>query len=149
MQITGVITKILPKVQGTSAASGNAWESQEYVVTTQEQYPKGVCFKVFGADRIAQFNIQPGETVTVSFDIKTHEYNNRVFNDITAWNVERPGAQSPQGGYQQSPQQPLGAANPQAGMQTVMQSAQNMQGQFPPQQPQQPAQGQTGYGLPF
>lgn len=100
MQITGVITKVLPKVQGTSAASGKEWVSQEYVVTTQEQYPKSVCFKVFGADRIEQFHIQINEVVTISFDIKTHEYNGRVFNDIQAWGVDRQTAQ-------QTAQEPL------------------------------------------
>ena len=46
-------------------------------------------FNVFGADRIAQFNIQLGETLTVSFDIDSREYNGRWYNDIRAWKVDR------------------------------------------------------------
>ena len=44
---------------------------------------------MFGADRIAQFNIQLGETLTVSFDIDSREYNGRWYNDIRAWKVDR------------------------------------------------------------
>ena len=46
-------------------------------------------FNVFGADRLAQFNIQLGEVLTVSFDIDSREYNGRWYNDIRAWKVDR------------------------------------------------------------
>lgn len=49
-------------------------EKQEYVLETHDQYPKKVCFQLFGADRIAQAAIQPGEELTVSFDIESREY---------------------------------------------------------------------------
>jgi hypothetical protein len=48
-----------------------------------------MCFNVFGADKISQFNIQAGEEMTVSFDINAREYNGRWYNDIRAWRVER------------------------------------------------------------
>ena len=60
---------------------------QEYVLETHEQYPKKLCFNVFGADKIAQFNIQAGDELTVSFDINAREYNGRWYNDIRAWRV--------------------------------------------------------------
>ena len=68
---------------------------QEYVLETQEQYPRKMCFNVFGSDKIAQFNIQAGEEMTVSFDINAREYNGRWYNDIRAWKVER-GSAAPQ-----------------------------------------------------
>ena len=68
---------------------------QEYVLETHEQYPKKLCFNVFGADKIAQFNIQAGEEMTVSFDINAREYNGRWYNDIRAWRVERGAAPAP------------------------------------------------------
>lgn len=46
-------------------------------------------FRVFGEDRIKQFNIQPGEEITVQFDIDAHEYNGRWFNEIRAYSVQR------------------------------------------------------------
>ena len=91
MEITGKIIAVLPE-RGGIAKSGNEWKMQEYVLETHEQYPRKICFNVFGADKIAQFNIQAGEEMTVSFDINAREYNGRWFNDIRAWRVERGAA---------------------------------------------------------
>ena len=88
MEITGKIIAVLPERGGTSK-TGNEWKMQEYVLETHEQYPKKLCFNVFGADKIAQFNIQAGDELTVSFDINAREYNGRWYNDIRAWKVER------------------------------------------------------------
>ena len=93
MEITGKIIAILPERGGVSQ-TGNEWKMQEYVIETHEQYPKKMCFNVFGADKIAQFNIQAGDELTVSFDINAREYNGRWYNDIRAWRVER-GAPAP------------------------------------------------------
>ena len=88
MEITGKIIAVLPERGGTSK-TGNEWKMQEYVLETHEQYPRKVCFNVFGADKIAQFNIQAGDELTVSFDINAREYNGRWYNDVRAWKVER------------------------------------------------------------
>ena len=69
MEITGKIIAVLPE-QGGVSKNGNEWKKQEYVLETHDQYPKKVCFQLFGADRIAQAAIQPGEELTVSFDIE-------------------------------------------------------------------------------
>lgn len=89
MEIEGKIIIVLPERGGTSQRTGNAWKSQEFVIETHEQYPRKCCFRVFGADRLAQFAIKEGEELRVSVDIDAHEYNGRWFNDISAWKVER------------------------------------------------------------
>ena len=94
MEITGRIIAILPE-QGGISKTGNEWKKQEYVLETHDQYPKKVCFQLFGADRIAQAAIQPGEELTVFFDIESREYQGRWFTNINAWKVERPMATSP------------------------------------------------------
>ena len=53
MEITGKIIAVLPE-QGGVSKNGNEWKKQEYVLETHDQYPKKVCFQLFGADRIAQ-----------------------------------------------------------------------------------------------
>ena len=88
MEITGKIIAVLPAQEGVSKA-GNAWKKQEYVLETHDQYPKKICFQIFGADRIAQAAIQPGEELTVSFDIDSREWQGRWFTSINAWKVER------------------------------------------------------------
>ena len=94
MEITGKIIVILPEVGGISKA-GNEWKKQEYVLETHDQYPKKVCFQIFGADKIQQAAIQPGEEVNVHFDIDSREYQGRWFTNINAWRVDHidPNAQ--------------------------------------------------------
>ncbi len=89
MDITGRIIAVLPERSGVSQRSGTEWKAGSYVLETQEQYPKKICFDVFGADRMQQFNIQVGEMLTVSFDIDAHEYQGRWFNSIRAFRVSR------------------------------------------------------------
>ena len=64
MEFTGKIIAILPPRGGVSKTSGNEWKSQEYVIENHDQYPRKMCFDVFGADKIEQFNIQMGEELT-------------------------------------------------------------------------------------
>lgn len=94
MELSGKIIAVLPAREGVSKA-GNPWKTQEYVLETHDQYPRKMCFNIFGADKIDQFNIQVGEELTVSFDIDCREWQGRWFNDIRAWKVERsaPGNQ--------------------------------------------------------
>lgn len=88
MEITGRIIAVLPE-QGGVSKTGNEWKKQEYVLETHDQYPKKVCFQIFGADKISQAAIQMGEELTVSFDIDSREYQGRWFTNINAWKVDR------------------------------------------------------------
>lgn len=146
-EISGQIIAILPTRSGTSAR-GTAWSSQTAVIETREQYPKKVAFDVMG-EKIAQFNLQVGEYVTVSYDIDAHEYQGRWFNAVRAWNVVR--ANQPQQATQQPLQQQQQAyQNPQQppvnnGWQPPINA--QPQAPFPPQQ--QAAQQGGSSDLPF
>lgn len=116
MDITGKIIAVLPANSGVSARTGNPWMSQEYVLETHDQFPRKCCFRIFGEDRIKQFNIQAGEELTVSFDIDAREYNGRWFNSINAWAVNRatqsqPDAMPAAGAQPFPPAQPAAAAS--------------------------------------
>ena len=89
MEITGKIIVACEPRGGVSQRTGNNWKMQEFVLETQEQFPRKCMFSVFGEDRLREFNIQVGEVVTVSFDIDAREYNGRWYNDIRAWRVQR------------------------------------------------------------
>lgn len=89
MEITGKIIVVLPAEEGVSKRTGNAWKSQNFVIETNDQYPRKCCFRVFGDEKLKQFNIQQGEIMTVSFDIDAHEYNGRWYNDIRVWQINR------------------------------------------------------------
>lgn len=90
MEFIGKIIAVLPAKGGVSNRTGNEWKAQEYVIedSTSSQYPRRMCFEVFGADKIAQFNIQVGQDLKVSFDIDANQWQDRWFNRIRAWKVE-------------------------------------------------------------
>ena len=46
MEVTGKIILALPEMSGTSRA-GNAWKKREYVLETQETYPRKIHFDFF------------------------------------------------------------------------------------------------------
>lgn len=108
MEVTGKLIAAMPTQSGVSQRSGNPWMAREYVLEVPGQYPKKLCFKVFGEDRLKQFNLRKDETVTVQFDIDAREYNGRWYNEIQAYNVLRPQQQAPAPAPQQAPaQQPF------------------------------------------
>ena len=130
MEIQGKVIAVLPERSGVSARG--EWKSQTYVIETQEQYPKKMAFDVFGADRIANFGIQLGEVINVSFDIDAHEYQGRYFNQIRAWNVTKVQQQAPSqgGGFRGNVQSGAQAA------QQAMASSANAAGMANPTNPQ-------------
>ena len=89
MELTGKIIAVSPAQGGVSQRTGNPWKSQDYVIETQETYPKKCCFNVFGDEKIQEMNIQLGETLTVSLDINANEYQGKWYNQVRAWKVER------------------------------------------------------------
>ena len=110
MELTGKIIAVLQANSGVSNRTGNPWMSQEYVIEVPGQYPRKCVFRIFGEDRIKQFNIQQGEDVTVQFDIDAHEYNGRWFNEIRAYNVVRGQVQQPTAIPGATPFPPAGGA---------------------------------------
>lgn len=135
MELSGKIIAVLPERGGTSARTGNEWKVATYVLETMEQFPKKLCFEVFGIDRIQSMNIQLGEALTVSFDVDAHEYQGRWYNTIRAYAVNRNTA-APAAQPAPAPQAPFNAAP------------------FPPVQPAPAAggfanQAEDGSDLPF
>ena len=88
MEINGKIIELLPEKIGQSA--NGQWRKQEYILETDGQYPKKICFMAWG-DKIGQFNIQQGENIEVSVDLESREYNGRWYTDVKAWKVSRHG----------------------------------------------------------
>ena len=92
MELTGKIIAVMPAQSGVSQRTGNTWMTQQYVLEVPGMYPKRMVFEVFGEDRIKNFALKQGEEdVTVSFEIDAHEYNDRWFNEVRAYNVKRVG----------------------------------------------------------
>jgi len=93
MEINGKIIHVLDEQSGQSAKG--TWRKQQYVLETQDQYPKKICFMVWG-DKIDDFGIQEGQDLEVSIDLESREYNGRWYTDVKAWKVvQKGGGQAP------------------------------------------------------
>ena len=86
MDLSGKIIQLLPEKSGESARG--PWRKQEYILETEGQYPKQVCFMAW-SDKIDEFAIKQGENLVVSIDLESREYNGRWYTDVRAWKVAR------------------------------------------------------------
>jgi len=87
LELIGRIENKLPLQSGVS--SRGEWRKQEFIIETQQQYPKKVCISCWG-DKIDELEqIQEGESIKVSINIESREYNGRWYTDIKAWRIEK------------------------------------------------------------
>jgi len=86
MQITGRIAEILP-LQSGQGKNGKPWSKQDFIIETDGEYPKSVCFTAWGEKIIPNI----GTSVTVRFDPESREYNGKWYTDLKAWKIESDG----------------------------------------------------------
>ena len=91
MNIKGKIIQVMDEQSGESAKG--PWRKQEYVLETEGQYPKKVCFIVWN-DKIDEWSMREGDFADVSFDLESREYNARWYTDVKAWKVTKDLAMS-------------------------------------------------------
>ena len=75
MDIKGKIIQVFPEQSGKSR-TGNTWRKKEFILETQADFPKKVCFSIWG-EKIDQFKVIEGEIATVFADIESREFNGR------------------------------------------------------------------------
>ena len=88
LSIKGKLLKILASESGISR-SGNSWKKQEFVIETQEQVPRKVCFTLFNDKVSLLTGFSDGEDLDISFDIESREFNGKWYHNINAWKIER------------------------------------------------------------
>lgn len=93
MQVKGTLLQILKLESGVSKA-GKEWKKQDFVIETNEQFPKKVCFTLFG-DKISLIEgINEGTEIEVFFSLESRDFNGKWYHNINAWKVENAGAGS-------------------------------------------------------
>ena len=96
MEFIGKVIKCYPIQKGTSKKTGKEWQSFEFVVQTDDQYPCTALFKVFGQERIENYgklcNPKLGKAIKVLFDIHANEFNDKYYNSLDAWKIEEADA---------------------------------------------------------
>ena len=94
--------KLVEKLQVVSGEGRNGkWEKQEFIIETDDQYPKKICISVWGDKLSMVQSLATGDLLKVSVNIESREYNSRWFTDIRAWKIDRESEQ----GMQASPPQ--------------------------------------------
>lgn len=109
MELRGKIIALLPLQTGQGR--NGEWKKQDYVLETLDQYPKKVCFNMWG-DKIDQYPVAIGDEVVISFDVESREYNGRWYTDVKAWKIEKGVAQQPVQYYAQEQAVPAAATAP-------------------------------------
>lgn len=85
--IEGQITAILPETRGVGQRG--EWVSQDFVLKTNDNYPKNICFTILGTDKIKEANIRIGDVVSIGVNLESREFNGRWYTSIKAWSVKR------------------------------------------------------------
>lgn len=113
MELEGKISVVMPAQSGVSQRTGNPWMIQEYVMQyywfPNQTQPSYIVLRVFGEDRIKQFNLQPNDEVKVRFHCEAHENNGRWYNELRIDGVTFVGASAVKN--QQGVQQPAQPSN--------------------------------------
>ncbi len=85
MEISGKVINVMDLLTGVGK-TGNAWKKQEFVIETSDQYPKKVFFHLWG-DKVDNNPLNIGDTISVSFDVESREFNGRWYTDLKAWKI--------------------------------------------------------------
>ena len=99
MELEGLIYRAMPAQSGISQKTGNAWMSQEFVLSyywfPNQTMPSYMVFRVFGEDRLKQFDLHENDEVKIRFNIEAHESNGRWFNEVRCTAIEKTKSAAP------------------------------------------------------
>ncbi len=84
MEINGKLIKILTPLTGQG--KNGEWKKQEFVIQTEGPYPKSVCFTVWN-NKIDLAQFRENQSVKVSFDPESREFNSKWYTDLIAWRM--------------------------------------------------------------
>lgn len=85
MEFEGVVHKILPATQGTSARG--EWQRQDVIFELPSEYSRKICVTFFNKPADAA-KLSEGATFIVSVNVESREYNGRWYTDVRAWRVQ-------------------------------------------------------------
>lgn len=75
-------------VQSGRSAKGE-WARQDFLLEVQDgNFPSTLCFSLWGADRVKELEkYSVGDTLKVSFNLSSREYNGKWYTDLRAWRL--------------------------------------------------------------
>jgi hypothetical protein len=101
LEVEGKLIKTL--ALQTGQGQKGTWQKQDFVLETEDKFPKKVCFSAWGdkTDEIKRFQI--GDKLKVSFNPESREYNEKWYTELRAWKIENSGAANKQTGSNTPP----------------------------------------------
>ena len=87
MEFEGVVYRKLPEVTGSSARG--AWKKQDVVFELPSEFSRKICVTFFGDRAEDAASLNEGDTVTVSVNVESREYNGKWYTDVKAWKIVR------------------------------------------------------------
>lgn len=94
MEFEGVVWRVLPQIKGTSARG--EWVKQEVVFELPSEFNRKICVGFWGDRAQEAATLKSGETITVSANVESREYNGRWYTEVRAWRINRKSAAEPQ-----------------------------------------------------
>ncbi|MGC9331045.1 MAG: DUF3127 domain-containing protein [Bacteroidales bacterium] len=85
MEITGKLMQINEPVTGES--SRGPWKKQEFIIETEEQFPRKVCLLNWN-DKVDITGLKPNDYIKASINIESREFKGRWFTDVKVWKIE-------------------------------------------------------------
>ena len=87
MELIGKLIKKLPEQSGES--SRGHWVRMEFVIETSDQFPKQVCFSLWGEDKVSIVrNMQLGTETKVYFSPESREFNERWYTELKCFRLD-------------------------------------------------------------
>ena len=95
MEVKGITQKVYPKESGVSK-TGKEWSKQGIVITVPDRYPYSLYITDF-SDKAGFSKVKEGDTVTVSANVSSREFNGKWYTEVMAWkcDVEQSAPKSP------------------------------------------------------
>ena len=94
LEVSGKVVQVLEEQSGEGR--NGRWVKQDFVIETEDQYPKKVCFSSWGDKAEEVKKLSEGDAVTVGFNVESREYNGRWYTDLKAWKIQKGGSTSSQ-----------------------------------------------------
>lgn len=86
LELTGKLIEILPEQSGEGR--NGPWNKISFVVETQDQYPKKVCFDAWKERVDTVKGLKVGDIIRVGFDIESREFNGKWYTNAKSWKIE-------------------------------------------------------------
>ncbi len=87
LQVKGRLIQKLPTESGEGR--NGRWEKKQFVIETDDQYPKKICIVLWG-DKVSMLErVTEGDMLTVSINIESREFNSKWYTDLRAWRIEK------------------------------------------------------------